>query len=92
MITSFKHKGLELFFTQDDKHLLENKQVKKISILLDALDGAEKIEDLNTPGTRLHPLSGSQKNLWRMRVSENEWLTFGFYDSKAFDVNFEETQ
>jgi len=90
MIISFKHKGLELFFTKNDRRLLNAKHVKKLSILLDALDSAEIVEDLDIPGVRLHQLSGDKKNLWRMRVSGNWRLTFSFDNGNAFDVNLED--
>ena len=90
MIISFKHKGLELFFTKNDRRLLNAKHVKKISILLDALDSAEIIEDLDIPGVRLHQLSGDKKDLWSMRVSGNWRLTFSFNNGNAFDVNLED--
>jgi proteic killer suppression protein len=90
MITSFKHKGLELFFTKNDRRLLNAKHVKKLSILLDALDSAEIVEDLDIPGVRLHQLSGDKKNLWSMRVSGNWRLTFSFDNGNAFDVNLED--
>jgi proteic killer suppression protein len=90
MIISFKHKGLELFFIKNDKRLLDAKQVKKLSILLDTLDNAETIEDLDIPGVRLHQLSGDKKNLWSMRVSGNWRLTFRFEKSNVFEVNLED--
>ncbi len=90
MIISFKHKGLELFFTKNDRRLLNAKHVKKLSILLDALDSAEIVEDLDIPGVRLHQLSGDKKNLWSMRVSGNWRLTFSFDNGNAFDVNLED--
>jgi len=90
MIINFKHKGLELFFTKNDKRLLNAKHVKKLSILLDALDSAEMIEDLDIPGVRLHQLLGDKKNLWSMKVSGNWRLTFSFNNGNAFDVNLED--
>ncbi|MDM8565690.1 type II toxin-antitoxin system RelE/ParE family toxin [Candidatus Halobeggiatoa sp. HSG11] len=90
MIISFKHKGLELFFTKNDKRLLNAKHLKKLSILLDALESAEIIEDLDIPGVKLHQLLGNRKNLWSMKVSGNWRLTFSFNEGNAFDVNLED--
>jgi len=70
--------------------LLNAKHVKKLSILLDALDSAEMIEDLDIPGVRLHQLLGDKKNLWSMKVSGNWRLTFSFNNGNAFDVNLED--
>jgi len=90
MIISFKHKGLELFFRKNDSRLLNAKHVKKLSILLDALDSAEVVEDLDIPGVRLHQLSGDKKNLWSMKVSGNWRLTFSFNNGNAFEINLED--
>lgn len=90
MIKNFKHKGLELFFTKNDKRLVNPKQVNKLSILLDTLDNAETIEDLAVPGTGLHKLSGDKKNLWSMKVSANWRLTFRFENGQAKDVHLED--
>jgi len=90
MIKNFKHKGLELFFTKNDRRLLNPKQISKLSILLDALDNAENIEDLAIPGTGLHKLSGDKKSLWSMKISANWRLTFRFENGQAIDVHLED--
>ncbi len=45
MIKSFKHKGLEKFFTKDTKKLLDAKDIPKI----DRLDTAGIVDDMNIP-------------------------------------------
>ncbi len=90
MIKSFKHKGLELFFTQNDGRLLNPKQISKLAILLDVLDHAENPKDLALPGTGLHQLSGDKKKIWSMKISANWRLTFRFEQGHAFEVNLED--
>ena len=61
MIKTFKHKGLENFFNTVSKAGIQPKHELKISIILDTLDAAEKIEDMNLPAFKLHCLSGKNK-------------------------------
>lgn len=90
MIETFKHKGLEAYFTEDDRRLLNPQHVGRIKRILDLLDDAAKIEELNIPGYGLHPLKGDRKSEWSMKVSGNWRITFNFEDGDAFDVNLED--
>jgi proteic killer suppression protein len=56
MIRSFQHKGLRVFFTEDDGRLLDKKQLSKIRRILDLLEVIENIKELNIPGYSLHSL------------------------------------
>ena len=58
--------------------------------MLDALDAAATIGELNVPGWFLHPLSGDRKGLWSLRVSGNWRLTFVFQDGDVDVVNLED--
>ena len=90
MIVTFKHKGLELFFTQNNKKLLNSKDIGKITRLLDRLDAAEHIDDMDLPGFELHPLVGNKKGNWSVKVSANWRITFRFEGSHAYEVNLED--
>ena len=56
MIESFRHKGLRLLFEADDRSKVRQDQVRRLAIVLAALDDAAAIDDLNRPSFRLHPL------------------------------------
>lgn len=58
MLETFKHKGLEVFFTEDDRRLLSPRHVGRIKRILDLLNDAAKVEELNIPGYELHPPEG----------------------------------
>lgn len=45
---------------------------------LDALNHAEKPEDLSAPGWRLHPLKGGMAGHWAIEVNSNWRLVFRF--------------
>lgn len=90
MIKSFKHKGLEKFFTSGTKRGIQAKHARRLRMQLFALDTALYIEDLDIPGYRLHPLKGDRKGLWSISVSGNWRITFEFTDGNAYIVNYED--
>ena len=90
MIKSFKHKGIERFFRTGDTRGIQTQHAPRLNRLLDALDSAAEVEELNVPGWFLHHLKGEMKNLWSVRVSGNWRLTFVFRDGDAESVNLED--
>ena len=90
MIKSFRHKGLNRFFIQDDGKALNANQRDRISRLLDRLDSSEVIEDMNLPGFGLHKLTGNRKHTWSVKVTGNWRLTFRFERGHAYDVDLED--
>ncbi|HSW69393.1 MAG TPA: type II toxin-antitoxin system RelE/ParE family toxin [Gammaproteobacteria bacterium] len=90
MIKNIVHKGLKRFFTQDDKSLLNAKDCQRISRILDRLDAAVDVMDMNLPGYNLHKLTGNMKGLWSVKVSVNWRITFRFENGDAHDVNLED--
>jgi proteic killer suppression protein len=57
---------------------------------LAAIDTAQKIEDINLPGFRLHPLKGERGGIWSISVSGNWRITFEFVDGNAYILNYED--
>ena len=90
MLKTFKHKGLELFFTKSNQRLIKPQHAGRVKRILDLMDEATKIEELNIPGYGLHPLKGDRKCQWSIKVSGNWRITFCFEDGHAFDVNLED--
>jgi proteic killer suppression protein len=90
MIKNFKHKGLDKFFTEDNRSLLNAKHCERISRLLDRLDSAVTVEDMDLPGYGLHKLHGDRKNTWSVKVSGNWRITFRFEGEHAYDVTLED--
>ena len=90
MIKSFKHKGLEKFFTDSDTAGIQPAHATKISDRLAFLNASTAIEDMNKPGYRLHPLKGHLKGFWAMDVSRNWRIVFKFEDGDAYMVNYED--
>ena len=87
MIASFRHKGLQRLYEDDDGRKLRADQLARIQDMLSHLDEAQKRSDLNLPGYRLHPLKGKRKDFWSMTVSGNWRIVFRFENGHAFDVD-----
>lgn len=90
MIKSFKHKGLEEFFSSGSTRGIQSAHAGKLRLQLAALDTATAIEDMNIPGYRLHPLKGGRKGIWSITVNGNWRVTFEFKDGNAYIVNYED--
>ena len=90
MIKSFKHKGLEKFFTEGSTAGIQAAHSTKISDRLAFLHAATCIDDINKPGYRLHELKGKLKGYWVIDVSGNWRIVFRFEDGDAYAVNYED--
>jgi len=90
MIKSFKHKGLEKFYSSGSTKGIQAKHAKKLRMQLVALDTAYQIEDLDIPGYRLHQLKGNLKGLWSITVNAHWRITFEFTDGNIYIVNYED--
>jgi len=90
VIKSFKHKGLEKFYTMGNAGGIQAIHAEKLRMQLVALDTAQNIDDLDIPGYRLHPLKGSRKGTWSITVRANWRLTFQFSDGNVYILNYED--
>lgn len=88
MIKSFKHKGLEKLFHNDDRSRINPKHASKLARILDRLDASIKPQDMNLPGYKLHRLAGKEKGIWSVWVSGNWRVTFQFDGLDAVDVDY----
>jgi len=58
---SFKHKGLKEFFFSGSKKGIRPDHADKLERILDRLNAANEIKDMNCPDSNLHKLSGDKK-------------------------------
>jgi len=58
--------------------------------VLDLIDQATAVEQLDIPGMHLHPLKFDRKGEWAMTVSGNWRITFRFVGEDAINVNLED--
>lgn len=92
MIESFKNKGLQELFEKGKTARLPQERLKKIKMILAALDAATELKDLNMPAFRLHklkkpPLDG----FYSIDVSGNYRVVFRFDDGVVSDVDYLDT-
>ena len=90
MIKSFKHKGLEAFFYTGKKKGIQPEHAEKIARILDRLNAASDIIDMNYPGSYLHKLTGTLKGQFSVRVSGNWRIFFKFINGDAYIVNYDD--
>lgn len=88
MIKSFKHKGLEKFFYDGAKTGIQAKHAQKLGDILDMLDAAANVADMNFPGARLHPWEPKEANIWSVDVSGQWRVVFRFKDGNALEVDY----
>lgn len=90
MITGFKHKGLEQFFTKGIKSGILAKHAERLRLILGRLNASTCPRDMNLPGLNRHELKGDRKGTWSVKVSGNWRVTFKFAGEDATDVNYED--
>jgi len=90
VIKSFRHKGLQHFFTTGETTGVQAKHAKKLRLQLGALDTALTIEDMRIPGYRLHQLKGKTEARWSIWVSGNWRVTFEFRGGNVYILNYED--
>lgn len=88
MIESIRHKGLKLLWEKDNAAKLPAAQVFKIRMILTLLDSAINVQDMNFPGSDLHPLKGDLAGFWAIKVSGNYRLIFRFENENAYEVDY----
>ena len=91
-IKTFAHKGAEEVFYSGRSRRVGAEFRKRMSLILDAIDGATCIADVR--GARgFHALTGDRSGTYAMSVSGNWRLTFRFEHGDrgdVLDVDFED--
>jgi proteic killer suppression protein len=90
VIKSFSHKGLEDFFYDCTKKGIQPKHASKLEDILDRLNQAREIRDMDYPSANLHPLLPKQEGRWAVKVSGNWRITFAFKEGNAYEVDYED--
>ena len=90
MVKSFKHKGLESFFYTGKKKGIRPEQASRLERILDRLNAANDIKDMNYPGSNLHQLTGDKKGQYAVNVSGNWRVFFEFIDGDAYIVDYDD--
>jgi toxin HigB-1 len=88
MIKSFRHKGLQLLFENDDGKKLPPDMLNRLRIILSTLHAAMNVEGMDLPTFRLHALKGELKGFYSVTVRANWRIIFCFKGNDAWDVDF----
>lgn len=88
VIKSFADKKLAKFFETGSKVGIQPHHSDKVARILDRLDAAVEIKDMDYPGSGLHQLYGKLKDYWAVKVNGNYRIWFKFRDENAFDVEY----
>ena len=87
MIASFRHKGLEALYYNNQTKGVSQALVKRLKQTLALLDSAKIVEDMNLPGLKLHTLKGNLKGYYAVSVSGNWRIIFQFAEGEARNVD-----
>ena len=90
MIRTFKHRGLERFFTTGSKAGIQPAHARKLEDILTNLNNASVIGMMDVPGLALHPLKGELIGHWSVKVNGNWRITFRFEDGDADIVDYQD--
>jgi toxin HigB-1 len=90
MIKSFKHKGIEGFFYTGNKKGIRPEHAGRLEIILDRLNAANEVKDMNYPGSNLHKLTGDKQGLYAVKVSGNWRIFFEFFGGDAYVVDYDD--
>lgn len=88
MIRTFRHAGLEKFFTTGSKAGIQPAHARRLRDQLLRLNDASDPLDMNFPGWHLHPLKGDLAGDWSVRVNGNWRMTFRFDGVDAILVDY----
>ena len=66
-----QHEGLRKLFETGSTAGVQPAHAKRLRMQLVALNTAMTIDDMDTPGLRLHPLKGEMRGRWSVMVNGN---------------------
>jgi len=90
MIQSFRHKGLEQFFSEGTTAGIQAKHAARLRLILARLHASISPQDMRLPGLALHELKGKRRGTWAVKVSGNWRVTFQFDGLDAVSVDYED--
>lgn len=75
-IKGISDRALRRLFRHGDTRRLRPEHVRRLRVILDALDSSDPLRALAAPTYRLHPLKGDRKGQWSVRVGDGWCVTF----------------
>jgi len=90
VIKSFRHKGLEVFFSTGSKAGIQPAHASKLRRQLGLLNEVSLPDHMDVPGWRFHALSGDLAGHWSVWVNANWRLIFSFEGEDAILVDYQD--
>ena len=88
MILSFKQKELKKFHISGKGKLPQAKHQRRVAIILDLLNAAIDVQDMNFPGSNLHKLEPRSDERYSVKVSGNWRIVFVFKAGDASEIEY----
>ena len=89
-IKTFRHKGLERFFSAGSRAGVQARHARRLRLILGRLSVATLPDDMRLPGLDLHELRGDRRGTWAVTVSGNWRVTFAFEGRDVTRVDYED--
>ena len=89
-IQEYSHKGIGDFFYTGKKKGIRPEHAGRLEIILDRLNAANEVKDMNYPGSNLHKLTGDKECRYAVKVSGNWRVFFEFFDGDAYVVDYDD--
>jgi phosphoribosylglycinamide formyltransferase-1 len=86
-IASFADARLKQLYENDDPGSLPRGMVRRIAIVLAALDEAESVDELDRPTFRLRRVEDGERELWSIVVGSDRRIVFALEEGEARDVD-----
>ncbi len=83
-------KGWKIFFYSGSKKGISPEHASKLERILDRLNAAGDVRDMNYPGSYLHQLGGDKKGQYAVRVTGNWRIFFEFFNGDAYVVDYDD--
>jgi toxin HigB-1 len=90
LIGKVRHRGLKALYQDDDPSGVSASSVGKIKRILAALEFADDLSQLTTPGWKVHPLKGNRSGAYSITVTGNWRITFRLEGNTVTDIDFED--
>ena len=87
VILRIRHRALERLHRRGDAGGVSAQHVRRLRLVLAALETALEPGDMALPGLRLHPLHGGRAGQWAVSVSGNWRIVFEFAGQDATNVD-----
>lgn len=87
MVMGIRHQGLKRYYETGDARRVPATMVARLRLILADLDAAERPQDLDLPGYRLHRLMGDLKGFWAIEVTGNWRVVFRLEAGDVYDVD-----